>query len=122
MVWFDDEYGKLAWKVTAEISIYSAQLLGEIADDIVNIDRALRWGFNFDLGPFEAWDAIGVAKSVERMKDEGFDVPAVVDEIPREERRHLVRQPRRCPVLLGHRHRVPTNPSPSTNGSSSSTT
>ncbi len=78
MVWFDDEYGKLAWNVTAEISIYSAQLLGEIADDIVNIDRALRWGFNFDLGPFEAWDAIGVEKSVQRMKDEGFDVPAVV--------------------------------------------
>ncbi|MCJ7726081.1 MAG: 3-hydroxyacyl-CoA dehydrogenase family protein, partial [Acidimicrobiia bacterium] len=79
MVWFEDEYGQLAWKVTAEISIYSAQLLGEIADDIVNIDRALRWGFNFDLGPFEAWDAIGVEKSVQRMKDEGFDVPAVVD-------------------------------------------
>ncbi|MFH2072828.1 MAG: 3-hydroxyacyl-CoA dehydrogenase/enoyl-CoA hydratase family protein, partial [Actinomycetota bacterium] len=79
MVWFDDESGKLAWKVTAEISIYSAQLLGEIADDIVNIDRALRWGFNFDLGPFEAWDAIGVPESVERMRDEGFDVPSVVD-------------------------------------------
>jgi len=79
MVWFEDEYGQLAWKVTAEISIYSAYLLGEIADDIVNIDRALRWGFNFDLGPFEAWDAIGVEKSVERMKAEGFDVPAVVD-------------------------------------------
>ncbi|MCB2224596.1 MAG: 3-hydroxyacyl-CoA dehydrogenase/enoyl-CoA hydratase family protein [Actinobacteria bacterium] len=79
MVWFDDEYGTLAWKVTAEISIYSAQLLGEIADDIVNVDRALRWGFNFDLGPFEAWDAIGVEKSVERMKEEGFEVPEVVD-------------------------------------------
>ena len=81
MVWFEDPYGELAWKVTAEISIYSAQLLGEIADDIVNVDRALRWGFNFDLGPFEAWDAIGVERSVQRMKDEGFDVPVVVDHL-----------------------------------------
>jgi len=81
MVWFEDEYGELAWKATAEVSIYSAQLLGEIADDIVNIDRGLRWGFNWDLGPFEVWDAIGVEKSVQRMTDEGFDVPAVVDQM-----------------------------------------
>ncbi len=79
MVWFEDEHGELAWKVTAETSIYAAQLLGEIADDIVNIDRGLRWGFNYDLGPFETWDAIGVEKSVQRMRDEGMDVPAVVD-------------------------------------------
>ena len=43
----------------------------QLADDIVNVDRALRWGFNFDLGPFEAWDAIGVERSVQRMKEEG---------------------------------------------------
>ena len=51
----------------------------EIADDIVNIDRGMRWGFAYEGGPFEAWDAMGVAKSVARMKDEGMEVPAVVE-------------------------------------------
>ncbi|MCU0281688.1 MAG: 3-hydroxyacyl-CoA dehydrogenase/enoyl-CoA hydratase family protein, partial [Acidimicrobiia bacterium] len=79
MVWFDDQYGRLAWKVTVEISTYAAQLLGEIADDIVNIDRALRWGFNYELGPFETWDAIGVERSVQRMRDEGMAIPPAVE-------------------------------------------
>jgi 3-hydroxyacyl-CoA dehydrogenase len=79
MVYFDDQYGRLAWKVTAETAIYSAELLGEISDDIVNIDRGMRWGYNWEMGPFEAWDAMGVARSVQRMKDEGMSVPPVVE-------------------------------------------
>jgi len=79
MVWFEDEAGSFAWKVTAETCLYSAELLGEIADDIFNIDRALRWGFNYESGPFETWDAIGLQQSVERMKEEGMAVPQVVD-------------------------------------------
>jgi 3-hydroxyacyl-CoA dehydrogenase len=61
---FDDPAAKFAWKLTAETLAYAAALVGEIADDIVSIDRAMRWGFNWELGPFEAWDAIGVAASV----------------------------------------------------------
>src|SRR4030042_6980922 len=79
MVYFDDQYGRLAWKVPAETAIYSAELLGEISDDIVNIDRGMRWGYNWELGPFEAWDAMGVERSVQRMKDEGMTVPPVVE-------------------------------------------
>jgi len=79
VVWFDDKAGRLAWKVTAETCIYSAQLLGEITDDVVNMDRALRWGFNYELGPFETWDAIGVERSVRRMREEGMTVPRVVE-------------------------------------------
>lgn len=75
-----DDAAKLAWKLTALTLTYSARRLGEIADDIVNIDRAMRWGFNWDLGPFEAWDAIGVPESVARMQKEGYEVPQwVVD-------------------------------------------
>ncbi|MEN8234947.1 MAG: 3-hydroxyacyl-CoA dehydrogenase NAD-binding domain-containing protein, partial [Actinomycetota bacterium] len=79
IVWFDDDHGRLAWKVTAESAIYSLERLGEIADDIVNIDRGMRWGFAYEMGPFETWDAIGVERSVERMREEGMDVPAAVD-------------------------------------------
>lgn len=79
VVWHDDVAGQFAWKTTSETCIYAAELLGVIADDPVNIDRAIRWGFNYELGPFEAWDAIGVEASVKRMREEGMSVPAVVD-------------------------------------------
>jgi 3-hydroxyacyl-CoA dehydrogenase len=79
MVWHEDDAGRIAWKVTAEICAYAAELLGEIAYDVVNIDRALRWGFNYEMGPFETWDAIGVERSVARMREEGMEIPAVVD-------------------------------------------
>ena len=76
-----DDAAKLAWGVTADLLIYSANRIPEIADDIVNIDRAMRWGFNWDMGPFEGWDAIGVASSVERMKADGLAIPAWVTEM-----------------------------------------
>ncbi len=79
IVWFDDDAGQIAWKTTAETCIYSAELLGVIADDVVNIDRAIKWGFNYEMGPFETWDAIGVAESVQRMRDEGMAIPPVVE-------------------------------------------
>ena len=79
MVNAEDRAGKFAWKTLAASLCYSAARVGEIANDIVNIDRAMRWGFNWDLGPFEAWDAIGVPESVARMHREGFKVPAWVD-------------------------------------------
>ena len=74
----DDKGAKFAWKAIAYYLIYSANRIPEISDTIVEIDNAMKWGYNFELGPFETWDAIGVAKSVERMKSEGFDVPEKV--------------------------------------------
>jgi 3-hydroxyacyl-CoA dehydrogenase len=75
LVAFDDPAASFAWKLTANTLAYSANLTGEIAEDIVSIDRAMRWGFNWELGPFEAWDAIGVAASVKRMQSEGIALP-----------------------------------------------
>lgn len=71
----DDVAGQAGWRVTADTLLYSARRIPEIADDIVNIDRGMRWGFGWDLGPFEAWDAIGVRKSVEKMTAEGREIP-----------------------------------------------
>ncbi len=76
-----DVAGKFAWAVLARTLVYSARRLGEIADDIVSIDQAMRWGFNWELGPFEAWDAIGVPESVARMKEEGLAVPHWVEDM-----------------------------------------
>lgn len=74
-----DNASNFAWDVTADTLLYSARLLGEIADDVSNIDRAMRWGFGWDEGPFQTWDAIGLAESVERMKADGREIPAIVD-------------------------------------------
>ncbi|MFO7951951.1 MAG: 3-hydroxyacyl-CoA dehydrogenase/enoyl-CoA hydratase family protein [Bacillota bacterium] len=76
-----DEAGKFAWNLTKRLLLYTAKLIPEIADDIVNIDRAMRWGFNWKLGPFESWDNIGVKESIERMKSEGEEIPANVQEM-----------------------------------------
>ncbi|HTV22497.1 MAG TPA: 3-hydroxyacyl-CoA dehydrogenase/enoyl-CoA hydratase family protein [Polyangiaceae bacterium] len=78
---FDDPAARFAWTLTAKTLAYSAALVGEIADDILSIDRAMRWGFNWELGPFETWDAIGVAASVERMKKDGIAVPDWVSRV-----------------------------------------
>ncbi|WP_106496767.1 3-hydroxyacyl-CoA dehydrogenase/enoyl-CoA hydratase family protein [Lentibacillus sp. Marseille-P4043] len=73
-----DKAGDLVWSVMKPALLYSAELVGEIADDIVSIDQAMKWGFGWELGPFESWDAIGVRKSVERMQKEGETVPGWV--------------------------------------------
>ena len=65
----------LAWKVLSRLMAYSARKLGEVAGDVVSIDRAMRWGFNWALGPFETWDAMGVANTVDRMAQNGVAVP-----------------------------------------------
>src|SRR5205807_4357528 len=54
----DDRAGQLARETTADSLIYAAALAPEIADNIVAVDEAMRWGFNFDLGSFEVWDLL----------------------------------------------------------------
>ncbi|MFC4558688.1 3-hydroxyacyl-CoA dehydrogenase/enoyl-CoA hydratase family protein [Virgibacillus kekensis] len=70
-----DRASDLVWSILKPVLIYSAELTGEIADDILSIDQAMKWGFGWEIGPFETWDAIGLRKSVERMKEEGETVP-----------------------------------------------
>ncbi len=81
LVYSDDKAGAFSWEVMARTLIYTANRIPEIADDIVNVDRAMRWGFGWELGPFEIWDAIGVDRSVRRMENEGKKVPAWVKEM-----------------------------------------
>ena len=81
VVYAEDRTGELLWNIFAPTLMYSAQLHGEIADDIVAIDNAMKWGFGWQQGPFETWDAIGVAKSVEKMKAEGYDIPSLVQNL-----------------------------------------
>jgi len=81
LVYSEDVAGKFIWEITARTLIYSANRLGEVADDIVNIDRAMKWGFGWNIGPFELWDNMGLRKSVEKMKSDGYAVPEWIDEM-----------------------------------------
>ncbi|AYC30056.1 3-hydroxyacyl-CoA dehydrogenase/enoyl-CoA hydratase family protein [Paenisporosarcina cavernae] len=81
LVYAKDRTGELLWNILAPTLVYSAELHGEIADDIVAIDQAMKWGFGWEQGPFEVWDAIGVADSVERLKTEGYTIPAFVQQL-----------------------------------------
>ena len=94
----DDKAGALARHVVYNSLAYAAQRIPEITDDIENVDRAMRWGFSHEMGPFELWDALGVRATAEAMKKYGVNVPAWVFDkksfypsVPKAERR-IVRE------------------------------
>src|SRR6202453_5147422 len=76
-----DKAGTFLWSALSDLWTYSANRVPEISDSIVEIDRAMRLGFNWELGPFELWDAAGVEATVERMKKEGKPVAANVEKL-----------------------------------------
>lgn len=77
----DDEVGRFLWQIHCDLLLYAANRIPEITDSLESIDNAMKWGFNWELGPFERWDAIGVTESVERMQEEGLEVPDSVLEM-----------------------------------------
>ncbi|MBI2343784.1 MAG: 3-hydroxyacyl-CoA dehydrogenase/enoyl-CoA hydratase family protein [Deltaproteobacteria bacterium] len=74
----DDDAGAIAWPLISESLVYAANRMPEIADDIVAIDRAMQWGFGWELGPFATWDALGVQRVVDRLAREGRAIPRLV--------------------------------------------
>jgi 3-hydroxyacyl-CoA dehydrogenase len=73
--------GEFAWKALAKSLAYSARRIGEITDDVKAIDDGMKWGYNWELGPFETWDALGFAETYDRMKKEGYALPESVDKM-----------------------------------------
>jgi 3-hydroxyacyl-CoA dehydrogenase len=67
--------GQFAWKVISRSLAYAAKLIPEIADDVVAIDDAMKWGYNWELGPFETWDALGFEETCARMEKDGVKLP-----------------------------------------------
>lgn len=76
LVYANDRAGSLLWSIFRPVLLYSARLLGTIADDVTAIDRAMKWGFGWEMGPFETWDAIGLERSVQKMKEQGEEIPS----------------------------------------------
>lgn len=73
--------GEFAWAVLSRALAYAARRIPEITDSIENIDNAMKWGYNWDLGPFEVWDALGFAETADRMKKDGIALPAWIEKM-----------------------------------------
>jgi 3-hydroxyacyl-CoA dehydrogenase len=76
-----DKAGAFLWAALSDLWTYSANRIPEISDTIVEIDRAMKLGFNWEMGPFELWDAAGLEATVARMKKEGMPVAANVEKL-----------------------------------------
>ncbi len=81
LVQAEDKAGKLVWSVLSADLSYASLRVPEIADDIYSIDRAIRWGFSHEMGPFEIWDALGVQETVARMEADNVKVAPWVKEM-----------------------------------------
>jgi 3-hydroxyacyl-CoA dehydrogenase len=75
-----DPISHFLWEITKRMLLYTAQVTPTIANTFSDVDRAMRWGFNWELGPFELWDQLGVADTVKRMKTEGETIPDWVEQ------------------------------------------
>ena len=73
--------GDFAWTVLSRSLAYAARRIPEITDSIEAIDNAMKWGYAWDLGPFETWDALGFAETVDRMKKDGVALPAWIEKM-----------------------------------------
>jgi 3-hydroxyacyl-CoA dehydrogenase len=76
-----DRAGDFIINTTLPILAYAARRLPEVADSVRDIDNAMRWGFNAEMGPFEMWDALGVRQTADRMREQDIGVAAWVDEM-----------------------------------------
>src|ERR1700722_6316293 len=71
----DDRVGTFLWKLYSDLFLYSAERVPEISDRIVEIDRAMRWGYAHKLGPFELWDALGFEDVYKRLESDKREIP-----------------------------------------------
>jgi len=76
-----DKAARFHWRLLSALWNYAADSLPEIADEAASVDRAMRAGFNWEMGPFQLWDAAGVPATVERMRDAGERVSPIVERL-----------------------------------------
>jgi 3-hydroxyacyl-CoA dehydrogenase len=77
LCWTKDRAGSFVWSIVKNYLAYSAARVGDISNRVVEIDRAMRWGYGHKLGPFELWDALGFEAAARRMESEGVKVPRI---------------------------------------------
>lgn len=80
LLYSEEPEGKFLWELISSALVYSAKKVPEIADDYQEIDKAMRWGYNWEVGPFEIWDLIGFEKAADKMKADGAKLPNWIEE------------------------------------------
>jgi 3-hydroxyacyl-CoA dehydrogenase len=76
-----DKAQQFLWRALSETCLYAARRVPEIADSVAEVDRAMRWGFGWELGPFEMVDAIGVKEFAAQVEKEGRPVPLLIERV-----------------------------------------
>src|SRR5437870_1573832 len=76
-----DKAQQFLWGALSEMCLYAARRVPEISDNVVDVDRAMRWGFAWELGPFEIMDAIGVKAFAAQVQKEGRALPVVIEKV-----------------------------------------
>ncbi len=76
-----DKAQQFLWGLLSENCLYAARRVPEISDHIADVDRAMRWGFAWELGPFELMDAIGVKAFADAVRKEGRSLPPVIEKL-----------------------------------------
>ncbi len=76
-----DKGSQFLWTTLSATCLYAARRVPEIADRVVEVDRAMRWGFGWELGPFEAWDAIGVERMAKALERDGQRLSPLIDQV-----------------------------------------
>ncbi|MEX0844527.1 MAG: 3-hydroxyacyl-CoA dehydrogenase NAD-binding domain-containing protein [Balneolaceae bacterium] len=77
----DGKIGDFIWNVHRDLLLYSANRIPEITESPLSIDRAMQWGFNWQMGPFQRWDALGIKGVVDRLQKEGLEIPPLISEM-----------------------------------------
>lgn len=81
IVFSEDQSGEIAWPAISRVLVYTANLVPDVSEDIAAMDNAMKWGYHWELGPFETWDALGVKEVVERLEKDGVEIPKIVSDL-----------------------------------------
>jgi len=76
-----DKAQQFIWRALSEMCVYAARRIPEISESIADVDRAMRWGFGWELGPFEVWDTLGVENMAKRLQEEGRTLAPLVEKL-----------------------------------------
>jgi 3-hydroxyacyl-CoA dehydrogenase len=76
-----DKAQQFLWAALSEMCLYAARRVPEISDNVLDVDRAMRWGFGWELGPFEIMDAVGVKEFAAQVQKEGSSLPPVIEKV-----------------------------------------
>lgn len=76
-----DKAQQFIWGGLSEMCLYAARRVPEISDNLADVDRAMRWGFGWELGPFEMMDAVGVKAFATQVQKEGRAISSVIEKV-----------------------------------------